>query len=211
MTATGPASIRVLCVDDHPLLRQGIGALVGAQPDMTLVGQAATGREGVALYRQHRPDVTLMDLRLPDIGGIEALRAIRAEFPEARVVVLTTFEGDVEIHRALEAGARGFLLKTMPPGEVVEAIRLVHAGRKRIPPAVAERLAEHVADEALTPREVEVLRHVAEGGRNKEIGDRLSISEETVKVHLKHIMDKLGAGDRTVAVAVAIRRGIIQL
>jgi DNA-binding NarL/FixJ family response regulator len=211
MTAAEPARIRVLCVDDHPLLRQGIGALVGAQPDMALVAQGATGREGIELYRQHRPDVTLMDLRLPDLNGIEALRAIRSEFPEARVVMLTTFEGDVEIHRALEAGARGFLLKTMPPAEVVDAIRLVHAGRKRIPPAVAERLAEHVADEALTPREVEVLRHVAEGGRNKEIGDRLAISEETVKVHLKHIMDKLGAGDRTEAVAVAIRRGIIQL
>lgn len=202
--------IRVLCVDDHPLLRQGIAALVGAQPDMELVAQAASGREGLEQVRTHRPDVTLLDLRLPDMNGVEALQRIRAEFPDARVVMLTTFEGDVEIRRALEAGARGYLLKTMPPGEVIDAIRQVHAGKKRIPPAVAARLAEHLADEALTVREIEVLRHVAAGGRNKEIADRLSISEETVKVHVKHIMEKLGASDRTEAVAVATRRGIIE-
>ena len=206
-----PARIRVLSVDDHPLLRQGIGALVSAQPDMLMVGQAATGEEGLREFREHRPDVTLLDLRLPDIGGVEVLRAIRAEAPEARVVILTTFEGDVEIQRALEAGARGYLLKTMPPGELVEAIRQVHAGKKRIPPAVAAQLAEHVSDEALTPREIEVLRHIAQGNRNKDIGERLFISEETVKVHVKHVMDKLGASDRTEAVAIAIRRGIIQL
>jgi DNA-binding NarL/FixJ family response regulator len=206
-----PARIRVLSVDDHPLLRQGIGALVSAQPDMLMVGQAATGEEGLREFREHRPDVTLLDLRLPDISGVEVLRAIRAEAPEARVVILTTFEGDVEIQRALEAGARGYLLKTMPPGELVEAIRQVHAGRKRIPPAVAAQLAEHVSDEALTPREIEVLRHIAQGNRNKDIGERLFISEETVKVHVKHVMDKLGASDRTEAVAIAIRRGIIQL
>jgi DNA-binding NarL/FixJ family response regulator len=206
-----PARIRVLSVDDHPLLRQGIGALVSAQPDMVMVGQAATGEEGLREFREHRPDVTLLDLRLPDIGGVEVLRAIRAEAPEARVVILTTFEGDVEIQRALEAGARGYLLKTMPPGELVEAIRQVHAGKKRIPPAVAAQLAEHVSDEALTPREIEVLRHIAQGNRNKDIGERLFISEETVKVHVKHVMDKLGASDRTEAVAIAIRRGIIQL
>jgi DNA-binding NarL/FixJ family response regulator len=175
------------------------------------VGQAATGEEGLREFREHRPDVTLLDLRLPDIGGVEVLRAIRAEAPEARVVILTTFEGDVEIQRALEAGARGYLLKTMPPGELVEAIRQVHAGKKRIPPAVAAQLAEHVSDEALTPREIEVLRHIAQGNRNKDIGERLFISEETVKVHVKHVMDKLGASDRTEAVAIAIRRGIIQL
>jgi len=208
---TEPARIRVLSVDDHPLLRQGIGALVSAQPDMVMVGQAATGEEGLREFREHRPDVTLLDLRLPDIGGVEVLRAIRAEAPEARVVILTTFEGDVEIQRALEAGARGYLLKTMPPGELVEAIRQVHAGKKRIPPAVAAQLAEHVSDEALTPREIEVLRHIAQGNRNKDIGERLFISEETVKVHVKHVMDKLGASDRTEAVAIAIRRGIIQL
>jgi len=206
-----PARIRVLSVDDHPLLRQGIGALVSAQPDMVMVGQAATGEEGLREFREHRPDVTLLDLRLPDISGVEVLRAIRAEAPEARVVILTTFEGDVEIQRALEAGARGYLLKTMPPGELVEAIRQVHAGKKRIPPAVAAQLAEHVSDEALTPREIEVLRHIAQGNRNKDIGERLFISEETVKVHVKHVMDKLGASDRTEAVAIAIRRGIIQL
>ena len=208
---TEPARIRVLSVDDHPLLRQGIGALVSAQPDMVMVGQAATGEEGLREFRQHRPDVTLLDLRLPDISGVEVLRSIRAEAPEARVVILTTFEGDVEIQRALEAGARGYLLKTMPPGELVEAIRQVHAGKKRIPPAVAAQLAEHVSDEALTPREIEVLRHIAQGNRNKDIGERLFISEETVKVHVKHVMDKLGASDRTEAVAIAIRRGIIQL
>lgn len=203
--------IRVLCVDDHPLLRQGIGALVAAQPDMVLAAEASTGSEGLEQFRRHRPDVTLLDLRLPDMSGVEALRTIRAEFPEARVVILTTFEGDVEMQRALAAGARGYLLKTMPPSEVIEAIRQVHAGRKRIPPDVAARLAEHLADESLTPREIEVLRHIAEGNRNKEIADKLSISEETVKVHVKHVMEKLGASDRTEAVSVAIRRGIIQL
>jgi DNA-binding NarL/FixJ family response regulator len=209
--ATEPKLIRVLCIDDHPLLRQGIGALIGAQPDMQLVAQAATGQDGVREFREQRPDVTLLDLRLPDMNGVDALLSIRAEFPEARVVMLTTFEGDVEMQRALEAGARGYLLKTMPPGEIVDAIRQVHAGKKRIPPAVAAQLAEHLSDEALTPREVEVLRHIAEGNRNKDIADRLFISEETVKVHVKHVMEKLGAGDRTEAVAIAIRRGIIQL
>jgi DNA-binding NarL/FixJ family response regulator len=203
--------IRVLSVDDHPLLRQGIGALVGAQPDMELVGQAATGAEGLAEFRARRPDVTLLDLRLPDMSGVEVLRAIREESPGARVVILTTFEGDVEMQRALEAGARGYLLKTMPPAELLDAIRQVHAGKKRIPPAVAAQLAEHLADEALTPREVEVLRLVAEGNRNKDIAERLFISEETVKVHVKHVMEKLGASDRTEAVAIGVKRGIIQL
>jgi DNA-binding NarL/FixJ family response regulator len=205
------ARIRVLSVDDHPLLRQGIGALVGSQADMELVAQAATGAEGLAEFRARRPDVTLLDLRLPDMSGVEVLRAIREEHPEARVVILTTFEGDVEMQRALEAGARGYLLKTMPPGELLDAIRQVHAGKKRIPPAVAAQLAEHMADEALTPREVEVLRLVAEGNRNKDIADRLFISEETVKVHVKHVMDKLDASDRTEAVAIGVKRGIIQL
>jgi DNA-binding NarL/FixJ family response regulator len=208
---TEPTRIRVLCVDDHPLLRQGIAALVGAQPDMLLVAQAASGQDGVREFREKRPDVTLLDLRLPDMSGVDVLAAIRAEFPEARVVMLTTFEGDVEMQRALAAGARGYLLKTMPPGELVDAIRQVHAGRKRIPPAVAAQLAEHLGDETLTPREVEVLRHIADGNRNKDIAERLFISEETVKVHVKHVMEKLGASDRTEAVAIAIRRGIIQL
>jgi DNA-binding NarL/FixJ family response regulator len=203
--------IRVLSVDDHPLLREGIVALVNAQPDMVVVAQAGSGREAAEQHRAHKPDVTLMDLRLPDMSGVEALAAIRSESPEARVVMLTTFEGDVEIQRALSAGARGYLLKSMPPGELIEAIRQVHAGRKRIPSEVAAQLAEHAGEETLTAREIEVLRHIAEGNRNKDIAERLFISEETVKVHVKHVMDKLGAGDRTEAVAIAIRRGIIQL
>jgi DNA-binding NarL/FixJ family response regulator len=205
------ARIRVFTVDDHPLLREGITALVNSQPDMELVAQASTGREAIQEFRKHRPDVTLMDLRLPDMSGIDTMIAIRADFPEARVVVLTTFDGDVEIHRALEAGARGYLLKSMPPREIVEAIRQVHAGKKRIPAEVAANIAEHVSEETLTPREIDVLRHIAGGNRNRDIADRLFISEETVKVHVKHVMEKLGASDRTQAVAIAVRRGIIQL
>jgi len=210
VTAAG-RPIRVLSVDDHPLLREGIAALVAAQTDMTLVGQAATGREGLEQFRAQRPDVTLLDLRLPDMGGVEVLTAIRSEFPEARVVMLTTFEGDAEMRRALEAGARGYLLKTLPPAELVAAIRQVAAGGKRIPPEVAARLADHLGEENLTPRELEVLRLVAAGNRNKDVAAALFISEETVKVHVKHVMEKLGAGDRTEAVAIAVRRGIIQL
>ena len=204
-------SIRILTVDDHPLLREGIAMLIENQPDMLLVAQAASGREAIEQFREHQPDVTLMDLRLPDISGIDALIAIRAEKPDACVVMLTTFEGDVEIHRALEAGARGYLLKTTPAKELVEVIRQTHAGKKRIPADVAAHLAQHMGEEALTPREVDVLKHLAGGNRNKDIGKRLFISEETVKVHIKHIMEKLGASDRTQAVAIAVRRGIIQL
>ena len=203
--------IRVLSVDDHPLLREGIAAIVNSQDDMTMVAQAASGREAIQRFREHRPDVTLMDLRLPDVSGIDALIAILGEFPDARVVMLTTFEGDVEIQRSLAAGARGYLLKNMPPKELVAAVRQVDAGRKRIPHEIAAQLAEHIADEALTEREIDVLGHVAGGNRNKDIAQRLSISEETVKVHVKHIMEKLGASDRTEAVAIAVRRGIIQL
>ncbi|HEV2863714.1 MAG TPA: response regulator transcription factor [Pyrinomonadaceae bacterium] len=205
------SSIRVLSVDDHPLMREGIAAIVNSRPDMKIVAQAATGSEAVEMYRLHRPDVTLMDLRLPDMSGIDALGRIRAEFADARVIMLTTFEGDVEIQRALKAGARGYLIKSSPPDELVQTIRHVHQGRKGIPPRVAAHLAEHMSDEDLTEREVEVLRHVAEGGRNRDIAEKLFISEETVKAHVKHIMDKLGAADRTQAVAIAVRRGIIQL
>ena len=205
------AQIRVLSVDDHPLLNEGIAAIIKNQPDMQLVAQATSGNDAIEKFRQHRPDVALMDLRLPDMSGIDAMIAIRTEFPEARIVMLTTFEGDVEIQRALAAGARGYLLKSMPPGDLVAMIRRVHAGKKHIPSEVAARLAEHLGEEDLTPRELEVLRGAANGNRNREIGEKLFISEDTVKVHIKHIMEKLGATDRTQAVAVALRRGIIQL
>jgi DNA-binding NarL/FixJ family response regulator len=205
------AQIRVFSVDDHPLVNEGVAALMNIQPDMQLVAQATSGTDAIRKFREHRPDVTLMDLRLPDMSGIDAMIAIRNEFPEARIVMLTTFEGDVEIQRALEAGARGYLLKSMPPKELVGVIRQVHVGKKRIPSEVAACLAEHLGEEDLTPREMEVLRHAANGNRNRDIAEKLFISEETVKVHIKHIMEKLGASDRTQAVAVALRRGIIQL
>ena len=205
------ARIRVLSVDDHPLLSEGIATIINSQPDMELVSQASSGTEAIQRYREHQPDVTLMDLRLPDLSGIDAMIAIRTEFPEARIIMLTTFEGDVEIQRALQAGARAYLLKTMPPSEIVDVIRQVRAGKKRVPPEVAAQLAEHMSDEGLTTREVEVLRKVAGGNRNRDIADLLFISEETVKVHIKHIMDKLGAKDRTQAIAIAVRRGIIEL
>jgi DNA-binding NarL/FixJ family response regulator len=208
---TEAPAIRILCVDDHPLLRDGLDALINNRPGMVLVAQASSAQEGIAEFRKHQPDVTLMDLRLPDKSGIEAMRAIRAEFPEARIIVLTTFEGDVEIQRALEAGARAYILKNMPPKELLEVIEQVHAGKKRIPSQVAAQLAEHVADESLTTREVEVLNELAKGNRNRDIAEKLFITEETVKVHIKHIMEKLGASDRTQAVAIGLRRGIIHL
>jgi DNA-binding NarL/FixJ family response regulator len=206
-----PTRIRVLSADDHPLLREGIAAIITSQPDMAMVAQASTGREAIQLFRQHRPDVTLMDLRLPDISGIDAMSAILTEFADARIVMLTTFDGDAEIQRSLAAGARGYLLKNTPPKDLLDAIRQVHAGRKRIPQEVAAQLAEHLGDETLTEREIEVLQQVSGGNRNRDIAEHLAISEETVKVHVKHIMEKLGASDRTAAVAIAVRRGIIEL
>lgn len=200
-----------MSVDDHPLMREGIATLVRNQPDMALVAEAANGAEALQRFREHRPDITLMDLRLPDRNGIDVLIAIRAEFPEARVLMLTTFEGDVEMQRALQAGARGYLLKSMPPSELIGGIRDVHAGRKRIPPVVAAQLAEHMSEESLTARELDVLREAAGGNRNRDIAGRLFITEETVKVHMKHLMEKLGAKDRTEAVSIAIRRGILHL
>jgi DNA-binding NarL/FixJ family response regulator len=178
---------------------------------MEVIAEASNAREAIEQFRKFRPDVTLMDVRLPDMSGIDVLIAIRAEFDEARIIMLTTFEGDVEVQRALEAGARSYMLKSMPPKDLLDTIRNVHAGKKRIPPEIASHLAEHYSDEALSQREIEVLKHVADGNRNREIAERLFISEETVKVHIKHIMEKLGASDRTQAVAIAVRRGIIHL
>ena len=206
-----PTQIRVFSVDDHPLVHEGIATVVRSQPDMLLAGEAGSGREAIQRFRECRPDITLMDLRLPDMSGIDAMIAIRSEFPEARIIILTTFAGDVEIQRALEAGARAYVLKSMPPKELVEVIRHVHAGKKRVPPEIAAHLAEHYSDEALTGREIEVLRQIAGGNRNRDIAEKLFITEETVKVHIKHIMEKLGASDRTQAVAIGVRRGFIQL
>ena len=203
--------IRIFCVDDHPLMREGIAAIIRNEPDMLLVAEASNGREAIQGFREHRPDVTLMDLRLPDISGIDAMVAIRTEFADARIIMLTTFEGDVEIRRALQAGAVGYMLKTMPRRQLVEMIRRVYSGKKHIPPEIAAHLAEHMGDESLSKREVDVLQKIAGGNRNGDIAELLFISEETVKGHVKHIMEKLGANDRTEAVAIGIRRGIIEL
>ena len=204
-------AIRILAVDDHPLVRAGIVTVIGKQPDMAVIAEAGTGREGIEQFRAHRPDVTLMDLRLPDMSGVDTTIAIRSEFPDARIVALTTFEGDVDIQRAFAAGVKAYVLKNMPPKDLVEIIRQVHAGKKRVPAEVAALLAEHMADESLTERERDVLTYVAGGHRNREIARLLVISEDTVKTHLKHIIAKLEARDRTEAVSIAVRRGIIQL
>lgn len=203
--------IRVLCVDDHPLFLEGIAKVIAYQDDMSLVGTASSGADAVAQYREARPDVTLMDLRLPDLDGISAMAAIRREFADARVMMLTTFEGDVEIQRALAAGARGYMLKTSAPKELLAGIRAIHSGRKHIPVEIATNLAEKVGAEQLSEREIDVLRELAEGHRNKDIGRHLSISEDTVKGHVRSILDKLGAKDRTQAVSIGVRRGIIHL
>ena len=203
--------IRVLAVDDHPLLREGIGTLLAAQPDIKLVAEASNGREAIEQYRIHRPDVTLMDLQMPEMNGVDAMIAICGEFPGARIIVLTTYTGDAQVLRALRAGARGYLLKNLLRKELLETIRLVHAGQKRIPPDVAAELAEHATDETLSAREIEVLRLVSGGNANKEIAAQLSITEETVKGHIKNILAKLGANDRTHAVTIGLKRGIIDL
>jgi DNA-binding NarL/FixJ family response regulator len=206
-----PAKIRVLSIDDHPLVREGLAALINAQTDMCVVGQGATGHEAIKLFGELQPDVALMDLRLPDLSGIDAMITILSSSPQAKVIMVTSSEGDVEMERALAGGAKGYILKSMPPREVLDAIRKVHAGKKAIPPEIAAQLADHMSDEALTAREIEVLQQVAEGNRNRDIADRLFISEGTVKVHIQHIMDKLGASDRTQAITIAVRRGIIHL
>jgi DNA-binding NarL/FixJ family response regulator len=206
-----PEPIRVLTVDDHQLLREGIAAVIENQEDMTLVAQARNGREAVESFRRLRPDVTLMDLRMPDMSGIEAIAAIRSEFPDARIVVLTTYAGDAQAAAALKAGAVGYLLKNLVRKELLETIRAVHSGKRRVPPEIATEIAEHVADDALTVREIEVLRRVAAGKSNKLIAAELDISEGTVKTHMKSILPKLDASDRTHAVMIALRRGILDL
>jgi DNA-binding NarL/FixJ family response regulator len=208
-TDSGP--IRILTVDDHPLLREGIAALVNAESDMKLVAEASNGQEAIEKFRLHRPDVTLMDLQMPALNGIEAIISIRAEFPNARVIVLTTYTGDVQVLRALKAGAGAYILKGQVHRELLGTIRAVHAGQKRIPPEVAAELADHAGDEYLTSREIDVLRLIATGNANKEIAGRLSIAEETVKSHITNILAKLGANDRTHAVTIGLKRGIIEL
>lgn len=203
--------IRILSVDDQPVLREGIAAIVNRQVDMRIEKTASNGNEAIETFRIARPDVTLMDLRLPDMSGIDLILAIRSEFPGARVIVLTTDKRDVEIQRALQSGARAYLLKSVPPKQMLETIRQVHAGRRVVPPEIAARLAEHLGEEKLSHREVEVLQQVAAGNRNRDIAERLFIAEETVKVHLKHIMGKLGANDRTQSVTIAAQRGFISL
>jgi len=207
----GPSQIRILTVDDHPVVRQGIAGLVGVQSDMVVVGEASNGRDAIQQYRTHHPDVTLMDLQMPEMGGIDALIAIRNEFPDAKVIVLTTYAGDAQILRALKAGAQGYLLKNTLHKELLDTIRAVQAGKKMVSPEVSYQIAEHATDDALTPAEVSVLRLIAAGNVNKQIADQLSISEETVKSRVKNILSKLGAADRTQAAMIGIKRGIIEL
>jgi len=203
--------IRIMTVDDHPVLRQGISALISDQPDMTLVAEATNGREAIQQFRAHRPDVTLMDLQMPEMNGLDAMIAIRGEFADARIIVLTTYAGDVQARRALQAGARAYLLKNSLHKELLDTIRAVHAGRKNLSPEVSFDLAEHAAEDALSPLEVRVLRLIAEGNSNKEIAARLSVTEDSVKGHVRNILSKLGANDRTHAAMIGIKRGIIEI
>jgi DNA-binding NarL/FixJ family response regulator len=207
----GVSKIRVLAVDDHPIVRQGIAGLLSIQPDMTLVGEASNGRDAIQQFRTHHPDVTLMDLQMPEMNGLDALIAIRNEFPDAKVIVLTTYAGDTQILRALKAGAQAYLLKNTLHKELLETIRAVHAGKKTLSPEVSYQVAEHATDDALTPAEIAVLRLIAAGNANKQIADQLSITEETVKSRVKCILSKLGANDRTHAAMIGLKRGIIEL
>jgi DNA-binding NarL/FixJ family response regulator len=209
--SNGSAQIRILAVDDHVLVREGIAVLVSTQPDMTLVAQASNGREAIQQFRTHRPDVTLMDLQMPEMNGFDAIVAIRGEFPDAKIVVLTTYQGDVQILRSLKAGAQGYLLKNTFHKELVETIRAIHAGRKALSPEASYEIAEHATDDALTPAEISVLRLIAAGNANKQIADQLKITEETVKSRVKSILSKLGANDRTHAAMIGMKRGIIEL
>ena len=203
--------IRILSVEDHPVFRQGLATIIGTEPDMALVGQTANAAEAIAEFRRLRPDVTLMDLRLPGTNGTDTLVAIRGEFPQARIIMLTSSDNDGEIQRALRAGASGYVLKSTPQDELLAVIRSVHAGKRYVPPDLAARLAEHLGEEDLTIRELEVLELIRDGHRNKEIADKLSISENTVNFHIKNLVGKLGANDRTHAVTIAIRRGLLQI
>jgi len=208
---TEPVPIRILVVDDHPVVRQGVAVLVGSQSDMTVIAEASNGREAIQQFRAHRPDVTLMDLQMPEMSGIDALAAIRAEFSDARIIVLTTYAGDVQILRALKGGAHGYLLKNTFHKELIDAIRAVHAGRKALSPEASYELAEHATTDALTGAEISVLQLIAAGNANKQIADQLSISEETVKWRVKNILSKLGANDRTQAAMIGVKRGIIEI
>jgi DNA-binding NarL/FixJ family response regulator len=208
--STNPNPIRILAVDDHPLLRQGIAGLIADQSDMAIVAEAANGREAIQQFRTHRPDITLMDIQMPEMNGLDAMIAIRNEFPEARIIVLTTYTGDVQVLRALKAGARAYLLKNALHKELLDTIRAVHAGKKTLSPEASYQLAEHATDDALTPAEISVLRLIAEGNANKQIADQLSITEETVKGRVKNILSKLGANDRTHAAMIGLKRGIIE-
>ena len=209
--STNPNLIRILTVDDHPLLREGIAALVKAETDMKIVAEASDGEEAVQQFRRHRPDVTLMDIQMPNLNGIEAISRIRNEFPGAKIIVLSTYSGDVQVLQAIKAGARGYIVKAHVHRELLNAIRSVHAGHKRIPPEIAAELAEHAADDSLSPREIDVLRLIAAGNANKQIADKLSIEETTVKSHISSILSKLNANDRTHAVTIGLQRGIIEL
>jgi DNA-binding NarL/FixJ family response regulator len=211
LMSNGPNLIRILTVDDHPLLRKGIAALVNAESDMKLIAEASNGQEAIEEFRLHRPDVTLMDIQMPGLNGTEAINRIQNEFPDARIIVLTTYTGDVQVLRALKAGARAYILKGHVHRELLETIRAVHAGKKRIPPDIAAQLAEHAADDELTPREIDVLRLIASGNANKQIADQLSIGEATVKSHVTNILSKLGANDRAHAVTIGLKRGFIEL